>query len=124
MDEITDNVGGLSLQAKEWKPGQGFAPTPKNNNILSSSSSAFTSTSRQVSAGSVGSGGGGSTNNVSGLVGQSSWGGKPMICYTHDIYLQNIFHPLIYFFSFATNMMMYSIILQTHNTHKQNQQQQ
>lgn len=77
MDEITDNVGGLSLQAKEWKPGQGFAPTPKNN-ILSSTSSAFTSTvaSRQVvSAGSVGSGGG-SANNVAGLVGQSSWGGK------------------------------------------------
>ena len=92
MDEITDNVGGLSLQAKEWKPGQGFAPTPKNNNILSSSSSAFTSTSRQVSAGSVGSGGGGSAN-VSGLVGQSSWGGKPMICYTHDIYLQIFFIP-------------------------------
>lgn len=29
MDEITDHVGGLSLNAKEWRPGQGFAPTSK-----------------------------------------------------------------------------------------------
>ena len=27
MDEITDNVGGLSLSAKEWRPGKGFAST-------------------------------------------------------------------------------------------------
>mmetsp|Transcript_24875 Transcript_24875/g.37561 ORF Transcript_24875/g.37561 Transcript_24875/m.37561 type:complete len:607 (+) Transcript_24875:78-1898(+) len=31
MDEITDTVNELSLNAKEWRPNFGFAPTPTNN---------------------------------------------------------------------------------------------
>lgn len=33
MDEITDHVGALNLTAKEWKPGLGFAPTPKKSAV-------------------------------------------------------------------------------------------
>ncbi len=33
MDEIlTDNVGGLSLNAKEWRPGKGYAVTTGDEN--------------------------------------------------------------------------------------------
>ena len=77
MDEITDNVGGLSLNAKEWKPGQGFAPTPKGASAFSPARKV--NTSRQISAGSAesgGAGGGGGWNNAAAAPGQSSWGGK------------------------------------------------
>jgi PAB-dependent poly(A)-specific ribonuclease subunit 3 len=31
MDDIADSVNELSLNAKEWRPGLGFAPTPKSS---------------------------------------------------------------------------------------------
>ena len=70
MDEITDNVGGLSLNAKEWKPGQGFAPTPKGASAFSSPTRKGTAVRRAES------GGGGGWNNAAAVPGQSSWGGE------------------------------------------------
>ena len=43
MDEITDNVNELSLAAKEWKPGLGFAPTPKSSTEPASSQPSLSS---------------------------------------------------------------------------------
>ena len=62
MDEITDNVGGLSLNAKEWRPGKGYAVT--------------TETGRPSSNVSAGSGVGWNNAAVSGV---SSWGGKSSV---------------------------------------------
>ncbi|KAL7444387.1 hypothetical protein ACHAXH_009987 [Discostella pseudostelligera] len=86
-DIITDNLGGLSLNAKEWRPGQGFAPTPKAKVPSSAASTAGSfstsvdaaTASRQVSAGSAvsgksGSSGGGWINAT--VSGQSSWGAE------------------------------------------------
>mmetsp|Transcript_24658 Transcript_24658/g.53192 ORF Transcript_24658/g.53192 Transcript_24658/m.53192 type:complete len:553 (-) Transcript_24658:406-2064(-) len=71
MDEITDDVGGLSMTAKEWRPGQGFAPTPNASSPSSSgSSAAAANATRQSSAGSAGSGGAWKNTGS----GQSSWG--------------------------------------------------
>jgi len=70
MDEITDNVGGLSLSAKEWRPGEGFAATPGASSAPSGAATAAAAEG-QVTAGSAESKGSGeSCNNVSG---QSSW---------------------------------------------------
>ena len=75
MDEITDQVPQLSTEAKEWRPGLGLAPTPKNS--LSSTTSA-------PNLSGIGSGGS-STSAFSktgasavggGVSSQSSWGGK------------------------------------------------
>lgn len=89
-DIITDNLGGLSLNAKEWRPGLGFAPTPKAKAPASSTAStagSFTTmdaatSSRQVSAESAGSGtSGGSAGGWSNATvsGQSSWGGEALL---------------------------------------------
>lgn len=57
MDGLEDTVGKLSLTAKEWRPGQGFAsPEPE--------------TTRQISAESTG------WNGEERLDSQSSWGGE------------------------------------------------
>ncbi|KAL7543054.1 hypothetical protein ACHAXR_012346 [Thalassiosira sp. AJA248-18] len=75
MDEITDNVGGLSLAAKEWRPGQGFAPTPR----ASSETSVTAGAARQISAGSAESAGspGGAWKNDAVDGRSSSWGEPP-----------------------------------------------
>ncbi len=62
MDEITDNVGGLSLNAKEWRPGKGYGAT--------------TETGRLSSDESAGSGVGWNNDAISGA---SSWGGKSSV---------------------------------------------
>lgn len=85
MDEIiTDNLGGLSLNAKEWRPGLGFAPTPQARGPASTAEHASTSasgsittmgaatSSRQVSAESEGS----DIRGGSAISGESSWGGE------------------------------------------------
>eukprot|EP00986_Skeletonema_menzelii_P002990 scaffold863_cov215-Skeletonema_menzelii.AAC.11 len=41
MDEITETVNELSLNAKEWRPNVGFAPTPTNNKSTESSSASY-----------------------------------------------------------------------------------
>lgn len=92
-DIITDNLGGLSLNAKEWRPGLGFAPTPKAKVPSSAASTAGSfstsvdaaTASRQVSAGSAvsgksGSSGGGWSNAT--VSGQSSWGGTQSLLQT------------------------------------------
>eukprot|EP00584_Thalassiosira_punctigera_P009850 CAMPEP_0172531850 /NCGR_PEP_ID=MMETSP1067-20121228/5091_1 /TAXON_ID=265564 ORGANISM="Thalassiosira punctigera, Strain Tpunct2005C2" /NCGR_SAMPLE_ID=MMETSP1067 /ASSEMBLY_ACC=CAM_ASM_000444 /LENGTH=608 /DNA_ID=CAMNT_0013316285 /DNA_START=117 /DNA_END=1943 /DNA_ORIENTATION=+ len=53
MDEITDTVGGLSLNAKEWRPGQGLSTTPKAKASATSSGTAAAAgmgAARQTSA--------------------------------------------------------------------------
>ena len=40
MDDIADSVNELSLNAKEWRPGFGFAPTPKSSSSLAGVASA------------------------------------------------------------------------------------
>ena len=75
MDEITDQAGGLSLTAKAWTPGQGFAPTPK-----AAAAPKTSHATRQVSSTSAegaGSAGGGWN---SAAAGGSSWGGE---CTSH-----------------------------------------
>lgn len=72
MDDILEDVGGLSMTAKEWKPGQGFAQsTPRAVSVSSSGSSAAAAASsspvRLGSGSSVG-----SWKNA--VPGQSSWG--------------------------------------------------
>lgn len=65
MDEIiADNVGGLSLNAKEWRPGKGFAVTTETRRPSSGDSA------------SVGSGVGWKNAAVLDI---SSWGGKSFI---------------------------------------------
>lgn len=58
MDGLEDTVGKLSLSAKEWRPGQGFASSAEP--------------ARQASAGSATSAGYGEEQ----LERQSSWGGQ------------------------------------------------
>src|SRR6056300_1080763 len=40
MDDIADSVNELSLNAKEWRPGLGFAPTPKSSTGVASADGA------------------------------------------------------------------------------------
>ena len=75
MDEITDNVGGLNLTAKEWRPGQGFAP-PRS----SSAPSATMEARRQTSAGSESGSIGAWKNETTAATGgrATSWGGEAL----------------------------------------------
>ncbi len=85
MDEITDNVGGLSLSAKEWRPGEGFAATPGASSAPSGAAT-VAAAEGQVTAGSAESKGSGeSCNNVSG---QSSWE-----TYLSMIIVKNLYFP-------------------------------
>lgn len=62
LDDLHDTVGKLSLSAKEWRPGQGFA------------SSSTSDAGRQVSVGSTASGS--SWNNEERSGSGQSWGGE------------------------------------------------
>lgn len=64
MDDLEDTVGKLSLTAKEWRPGQGFAASEPEP-------------ARQVSAESAG------WNGDERLDSQSSWGGECCSCALH-----------------------------------------
>ena len=61
MDGLEDTVGKLSLSAKEWRPGQGFASSPEPVRQVSNDSAAS---------------GGGWVGGDSQLNNQSSWGGE------------------------------------------------
>ena len=65
MDEITDHVGALNLTAKEWKPGLGFAPTPKKSAVSAEEGFGNVSSSQAVDVNGThffGSGGGASSS--------------------------------------------------------------
>ncbi len=72
MDNLSDSIGQLSMNAKEWRPGMGFQrsqtdPTPNNRPTTTSTSSLSTQSSPWVpsSAGLGGGGGGGVSSTIS-----------------------------------------------------------
>lgn len=83
LDDLHDSVGKLSLSAKEWRPGQGFA---------SSSASTSDTTGRQVSASSIVSGSSWNNGEERSGSGQSSWGGKLSCCYDGRMCLRYMTH--------------------------------